>query len=101
MQMGLGVVGAVYTNKSKATLNDTVPIAKLIEESEAIVVPKGLAHTSPRRARPAWKADPGKPPWGRLQRRRPRPPDADAARKAVGVTPRTSTTSPMTVAASC
>src|SRR6266498_1218426 len=46
MQMGLGVVGAVYTNKSKATLQDTVPIAKLIEEAEAIVVPKGSPYTS-------------------------------------------------------
>src|SRR6266508_5571570 len=40
MQMGLGVVGAVYTNKSPATLQETTPVALLIEESEAIVVPK-------------------------------------------------------------
>ena len=39
MQMGLGVVGAVYTNNSEATLQDTTPIARLIEEQEAVVVP--------------------------------------------------------------
>ena len=64
MQMGLGVVGAVYTNKSKATLNDTVPIAKLIEESEAIVVPKGSPYTTLDQLVAAWKADPGKVPVG-------------------------------------
>ena len=39
MQMGLGVVGAQYSNQSEATLDQTTPIAKLIEEAEAIVVP--------------------------------------------------------------
>jgi len=64
MQMGLGVVGAVYTNKSAATLQDTVPIAKLIEESEAIVVPKGSPYTTLDQLVAAWKADPGKVPVG-------------------------------------
>lgn len=64
MQMGLGVVGAVYTNKSKATLNDTVPIAKLIEESEAIVVPKGSPYDTLDKLIAAWKANPGKVPVG-------------------------------------
>jgi putative tricarboxylic transport membrane protein len=64
MQMGLGVVGAVYTNKSKATLNDTVPIAKLIEESEAIVVPKGSPYQTLDQLVAAWKANPGKVPVG-------------------------------------
>lgn len=40
MMMGLGVVGAQYTNKSEAKLDQTTPIARLIEESGAIVVPK-------------------------------------------------------------
>ena len=80
MQMGLGVVGAVYTNKSKATLNDTVPIAKLIEESEAIVVPKGSPYDTLDKLVAAWKANPGKVPGGRrLERRRSGPPDPDAA----------------------
>jgi putative tricarboxylic transport membrane protein len=64
MQMGLGVVGAVFTNKSKATLQDTVPIAKLVEEAEAIVVPKGSPYTTLDQLVTAWKADPGKVPVG-------------------------------------
>lgn len=64
MVMGLGVVGASYTNKSKATLNDTVPIAKLIEESEAIVVPKDSPYKTLDDLVQAWKADPGKVPVG-------------------------------------
>ena len=64
MQMGLGVVGAVYTNKSKATLEDTVPIARLIEESEAIVVPKGSPYTTLDQLVAAWKANPGEVPVG-------------------------------------
>lgn len=64
MQMGLGVVGAVYTNKSKATLDEVIPIAKLIEESEAIVVPKGSPYTTLDQLVAAWKANPGKVPVG-------------------------------------
>jgi putative tricarboxylic transport membrane protein len=64
MQMGLGVVGAVFTNKSKATLQDTVPVAKLVEEAEAIVVPKGSPYTSLEQLVAAWKANPGKVPVG-------------------------------------
>src|SRR3954447_7070831 len=41
MQMGLGVVGAQFSNQSEATLDQTTPVAKLIEEAEAIVVPTG------------------------------------------------------------
>ncbi|TCN30047.1 putative tricarboxylic transport membrane protein [Kribbella orskensis] len=64
MQMGLGVVGAVFTNKSKATLQDTVPIARMVSEAEAIVVPKGSPYTSLEQLVTAWKADPGKVPVG-------------------------------------
>ncbi|RCG25961.1 tripartite tricarboxylate transporter substrate binding protein [Sphaerisporangium album] len=64
MQMGLGVVGAVYTNKSQATLQETTPIARLIEESEAIVVPKGSPYNTLQDLVAAWKADPGKVPVG-------------------------------------
>ena len=88
MQMGLGVVGAVYTNKSKATLNDTVPIAKLIEESEAIVVPKDSPYTTLDQLVAAWKADPGKLPVGGASN--PGGPDhltPMLLAKAVGVTP--------------
>jgi putative tricarboxylic transport membrane protein len=59
MQMGLGVVGAQYSNKSEATLDQTTPIAELIEESEAIVVPANSPYKSMADLVTAWKADPG------------------------------------------
>lgn len=59
MMMGLGVVGAVYTNKSDSTLSDTTPIARLVEEAEAVVVPKDSPYTSLDQLIAAWKADPG------------------------------------------
>jgi putative tricarboxylic transport membrane protein len=89
MQMGLGVVGAVYTNKSKATLEETVPIARLIEESEAIVVPKGSPYTTLEQLVTAWKANPGKVPVGGASN--PGGPDhltPMLLAKAVGVTPK-------------
>ena len=58
MQMGLGVVGAAYTQKSKASLSDTTPIAKLIEEAGAIVVPKDSPYTDINQLVEAWKKDP-------------------------------------------
>lgn len=90
MQMGLGVVGAVYTNKSAATLQDTVPIAKLIEESEAIVVPKGSPYATLDDLVAAWKADPGKVPVGGASN--PGGPDhltPMLLAKAVGIDPKT------------
>src|SRR6476660_3534310 len=54
MQMGLGVVGAAYTQKSNATLNDTTPIAKLIEEAGAIVVPKDSPYQDVKALVAAW-----------------------------------------------
>jgi putative tricarboxylic transport membrane protein len=60
MQMGLGVVGAAYTQKSKATLNETTPIAKLIEEAGAIVVPKDSPYKDINQLVAAWKANPKK-----------------------------------------
>jgi putative tricarboxylic transport membrane protein len=89
MQMGLGVVGSVYTNKSKATLNDTTPIARLIEEAEAIVVPKGSPYNTLQDLVTAWKADPGKVPVGGASA--PGGPDhltPMLLAKAVGVTPK-------------
>ena len=64
MQMGLGVVGASYTNESEATLEDTTPIARLIEESEAIVVPANSPYQTLDQLIEAWKADPGAVPVG-------------------------------------
>ncbi|HEY5981075.1 MAG TPA: tripartite tricarboxylate transporter substrate binding protein [Microlunatus sp.] len=58
MMMGLGVVGAQYTNKSEAKLDQTTPIAKLIEESGAIVVPKNSPYQTINDLVAAWKANP-------------------------------------------
>jgi putative tricarboxylic transport membrane protein len=58
MLMGLGVVGASYTNKSHSTLADTTPIAKLIEEYGAVVVPKDSTFKTIDDLIAAWKADP-------------------------------------------
>ncbi|CAM5403523.1 Bug family tripartite tricarboxylate transporter substrate binding protein [Streptomyces aurantiogriseus] len=60
MQMGLGVVGAAYTSKSSATLTDTTPIAKLIEEAGAIVVSKDSPYKTIDDLVTAWKKDPKK-----------------------------------------
>jgi putative tricarboxylic transport membrane protein len=64
LQMGLGVVGAVYTNQSEATLDDTTPVARLIEEAEAIVVPGDSPYSTLDELVEAWKADPGGIPVG-------------------------------------
>src|SRR3954451_9637533 len=64
MQMGRGVVGAQYSNQSEATLDETTPIAKLIEESEAIVVPGNSPFKTIDDLVKAWKADPGNTPGG-------------------------------------
>jgi putative tricarboxylic transport membrane protein len=57
-------VGASYTNESEATLADTTPIARLIEESEAIVVPASSPYQTLDDLITAWKADPGGVPVG-------------------------------------
>jgi len=64
MQMGLGVVGAQFSNQSEATLDQTTPVAKLIEEAEAIVVPADSPFQSIDDLVTAWKADPGNTPVG-------------------------------------
>src|SRR5688572_13028063 len=64
MQMGLGVVGAQYSNQSEATLDQTTPIAKLIDEAEAIVVPANSPFQSMADLVDAWKADPANTPVG-------------------------------------
>ncbi|MPY81090.1 MAG: tripartite tricarboxylate transporter substrate binding protein [Actinophytocola sp.] len=64
MQMGLGIVGSVYTNKSPSSLADTTPIARTVEEPEIIVVPKDSKYTSIDQLIADWKADPGAVPVG-------------------------------------
>lgn len=60
MLMGLGVVGASYTNKSPAKLTETTPVAKLIEEPGAIMVSKDSPYKTIEDLVKAWKADPSK-----------------------------------------
>lgn len=64
MQMGLGVVGAQFSNQSEATLSQTTPIARLIEEAEAIVVPASSPFQTLDDLVEAWTADPGNTPVG-------------------------------------
>ncbi|PRX49385.1 putative tricarboxylic transport membrane protein [Prauserella shujinwangii] len=58
MQMGLGVVGASYTQKSQGKLTETTPIAKVVEEPGAIVVPKNSPYQTIDDLVREWKADP-------------------------------------------
>jgi putative tricarboxylic transport membrane protein len=57
MQMGLGVVGASYTQNSEAKLTGTTPLAKLVEESGAIVVPVNSPYQTIDDLVTAWAAD--------------------------------------------
>lgn len=60
MVAGMVMVGALLTNKSPVKLTQTVPIAKLTEEFEVIVVPANSPHKDMRSLAAAMKADPGK-----------------------------------------
>ncbi|MFI6323956.1 Bug family tripartite tricarboxylate transporter substrate binding protein [Nonomuraea sp. NPDC050556] len=60
MTMGLVMVGAIEQNKSKVTLAQTTPIAKLTEEYEIVVVPAASPFKSLADLVAAWKADPAK-----------------------------------------
>lgn len=64
MSMGLGVVGAVHTNKSPKTLGDTTPIARLTEEQDIVVVAKDSPYKTIDDLLAAWKKDPAKLPVG-------------------------------------
>lgn len=64
MSMGLGVVGATYTFESDARVSDATPIARLIEEQEAIVVPADSPYKDLDDFLKAWKADPKGIPVG-------------------------------------
>lgn len=58
MLMGLGVVGASYTNESEAKLTDTTPLARLIEEPGAIMVSKDSPYQTIDDLVAAWTEDP-------------------------------------------
>lgn len=59
MVMGQVMVGAVQTNKSKATLADVTPIARLTSEQEAVVVPANSPYRTLADLVAAWKQNPG------------------------------------------
>jgi putative tricarboxylic transport membrane protein len=58
--MGLGVVGAVISNKSDATLQETTPIARLTQESDIIVVKADSKYKTLADLLADWKANPRK-----------------------------------------
>src|ERR671921_1088964 len=60
MMMGLGVVGATYTNKATSKLSGTTPIARLIEEPSGIMVAKDSPYQTLDDLVAAWKANPSK-----------------------------------------
>ena len=59
MMMGLGVVGASYTNDTDASLKDTTPLARLIEEPGAVMVAKDSPFKTIDDLVSAWKQNPG------------------------------------------
>ena len=103
MLMGLGVVGASYTNKSEAEADRHHPARQADRGARRHRGAQGLART--RRSTTwstAWKADPEGQRRRRLVARRPRPPAARCSSpRPSASTPRRSTSSPTTAAATC
>jgi putative tricarboxylic transport membrane protein len=62
--MGLGVVGAAYTNETDARVADATPIARLIEEAGAIFVPADSPYKTLDDLITAWKVNPAAFPVG-------------------------------------
>jgi putative tricarboxylic transport membrane protein len=60
MMMGLGVVGATYTNKSAVRASDATALARMVEEQEGILVPADSPFKTVNDFIAAWKADPAK-----------------------------------------
>ncbi|WP_369803631.1 Bug family tripartite tricarboxylate transporter substrate binding protein [Mycobacterium sp. NAZ190054] len=58
MMMGLGVVGATFTNGSDARASDATALAKVVEEQEGILVPADSPFRTVQDFVTAWKADP-------------------------------------------
>lgn len=64
MMMGLVMVGAIATNASPVTLDDTTPIARLTAEFEVIVVPANSEYQTFDDLLAAFQADPTAISWG-------------------------------------
>ncbi|PYE53242.1 Bug family tripartite tricarboxylate transporter substrate binding protein [Deinococcus yavapaiensis] len=61
MTMGLVMVGAIQTNKSKATLERVTPIARLTGEYEVLVVPTVSKYKTLADLAADWRKNPGLP----------------------------------------
>jgi len=59
MTVGLGVVGSLYSFGSDFSLQDTTPLARLITESEGVLVPDDSEYETIDDLAEAWTADPG------------------------------------------
>ena len=64
MVMGLVMLGAIQTNDSPVQLNQATPIASLLTEWEAIVVPADSEYQTLEQLVEAFRADPGSISWG-------------------------------------
>ena len=87
--MGLGLIGGIYANKSKATLEDTTPLARLTQESDILVVSKDSKYKTMDDLVADWKSDPRDLPAGSGSS--PGGPDHVAlmlAAKAAGIEPK-------------
>ena len=60
MMMGLGVVGATYTNGSKARASQATALARMVQEQEGILVPANSPFATVGDFVAAWKADPAR-----------------------------------------
>lgn len=58
MVMGLGVLGSLEILPSEHTLSDVTPIARLVEEPEAVLVPADSPYKTLADLTQAWVADP-------------------------------------------
>ncbi|ULE35816.1 tripartite tricarboxylate transporter substrate binding protein [Mycobacterium sp. IDR2000157661] len=58
MMMGLGVVGATYTNGSRIKASDATALAKMIEDPGALFVPADSPFKTVQDFVAAWKSDP-------------------------------------------
>ncbi|NEW30748.1 tripartite tricarboxylate transporter substrate binding protein, partial [Nocardia cyriacigeorgica] len=56
--MGLGLVGALNSLPSHYSLSDTTPIARMVEEPEAVLVPAASPYASVRDLQSRWAQDP-------------------------------------------
>ena len=59
MTVGLGVVGSSYSFAQEFSLSDATPIAQLIEDQEAVLVPADSPFRTIDDFVEAWRADPG------------------------------------------